>query len=111
MDKTKIYGVLNEDREIVFISDLQPMDWDPDYWVEDDIKWKIEKLNNKKMKYEIGYINWEKNIVILEYLDTNEEEIKKALDKWIGIVKPKYILDYISPIDLMDFRMKQCRDW
>lgn len=47
MDKTKIYGVLNEDREIVFISDLQPIDW-----VEDDIKWKIEKLNNKKMKYE-----------------------------------------------------------
>jgi hypothetical protein len=31
MNKTKIYGLLNEDREIVFISNLQPVDWDPDY--------------------------------------------------------------------------------
>ena len=36
MNKTKIYGLLNEDREIVFISDLQPVDWDPDYWIDED---------------------------------------------------------------------------
>ena len=54
----------------------------------------------------------ERNIVILEYIDTiDEEEIKKVLNKWIKIVKPKYILDYISPIDLMDFRVRIEKEW
>lgn len=108
MKKTIIYGLLNEDREIVFISDLQPIDWHPDYWIEEDADWKIIKLNNKELIDEVD----ERNIVILEYIDTiDEEEIKKVLNKWIEIIKPKYILDYISPIDLMDFRIRIEKEW
>lgn len=61
--------------------------------------WKIIKLNNKELIDEVDG----RNIVILEYIDTIDEE---ALNKWIEIIKPKYILDYISPIDLMDFRVR-----
>ena len=110
MNKTKIYGLLNEDREIVFISDLQPVDWDPDYWIDEDAVWKMIKLDNIKLVKEIDDINWE-NIVILEYIDTDEEKIKEILNKWIEVIKPKYVLDYISPVDLMDFRMKKEREW
>ena len=48
---------------------------------------------------------------MLENIDTDEEKIKETLNKWIEIIKPKYILDYISPADLMDFRMKKEREW
>ena len=111
MKKTIIYGLLNEDREIVFISDLQSIDWDPDYWIDEDADWKIIKLNNKELINEVDEIDWEKNIVVLEYVDTNEEKIKEALNKWIDIIKPKYVLDYISPADLMDFRMRTEKEW
>lgn len=111
MNKTKIYGLLNEDREIVFISDLQFVDWDPDYWIDEDANWKIIKLNNYELIDEIESIDWDKNIVILESIDTNEEKIKETLNKWIEVIKPKYILDYISPADLMDFRMKKEKEW
>lgn len=108
MKRTIIYGLLNEDREIVFISDLQPVDWNPDYWIEEDVDWKIIKLNNKELIDETD----ERNIVILEYIDTiDEEEIKKVLNKWIEIIKPKYILDYISSADLMDFRIRTEKEW
>ena len=53
----------------------------------------------------------EKNIVILEYADTDEEKIKEALNKWIDIIKPKYVLDYISPADLMDFKIRKEKEW
>ena len=111
MNKTKIYGLLNEDREIVFISDLQPVDWDPDHWIDEDADWKMIKLNNYELIDEVENIDWDKNVVILENKDTDEEKIKEILDKWIGIIKPKYKLDYISPVDLMDFRMKKEREW
>ena len=111
MNKTKIYGLLNEDREIVFISDLQPVDWDPDYWIDEDADWKIIKLNNYELIDEVDGIHWGKNVVMLESIDTDEEKIKETLNKWIEIIKPKYILDYISPADLMDFRMKKEREW
>lgn len=108
MKKTIIYGLLNEDREIVFVSDLQSIDWHPDYWIEEDVDWKIIKLNNKELIDEVDG----RNIVILEYIDTiDEEEIKKTLNKWIEIIKPKYILDYISPVDLMDFRVRIEKEW
>ena len=111
MDKTKIYGLLNEDREIVFISDLQPVDWDPDYWIDEDADWKIIKLNNIELMDEVDGIHWGRNVVILESIDTNEEKIKETLNKWIEVIKPKYILDYIGPADLMDFKMKKEREW
>ena len=111
MDKTKIYGLLNEDREIVFISDLQPVDWDPDYWIDEDADWKMIKLNSYELIDEIESIDWDRNVVILEEIDTDEEKIKETLNKWIEIIKPKYILDYISPADLMDFRMKKEKEW
>ena len=107
MKKTIIYGLLNEDREIVFISDLQPVDWNPDYWIDEDADWKIIKLDNKELMDEVD----EKNIVILEYADTDEEKIKEALNKWIDIIKPKYVLDYISPADLMDFKIRKEKEW
>ena len=111
MNKTKIYGLLNEDREIVFISDLQPVDWDPDYWIDEDADWKIIKLDDIKLMDEVDGIHWGRNIVILESIDTDEEKIKETLNKWIEVIKPKYILDYISPADLMDFKMKKEREW
>lgn len=99
---------MNEDREIVFISDCQSIDWDPDYWIEEDADWKIIKINNN----EIDGIHWNKNVVILEKINTNnEEEIKKVLNKWIDIIKPKYVLDYISPIELMDFKKRKEIEW
>lgn len=111
MNKTKIYGLLNEDREIIFISDLQSVDWDPDYWIDEDADWKMIKLNNYELIDEVESIDWDRNIVILESIDTDEERIKETLNKWIEIIKPKYILDYISPADLMDFKMKKEREW
>ena len=111
MNKTKIYGLLNEDREIVFISDLQFVDWDPDYWIDEDADWKMIKLNNYELIDEIEGVDWDKNVVILEEIDVDEEKIKETLNKWIEIIKPKYILDYISPADLMDFRMRKEREW
>lgn len=112
MDKIQIYGILNEDREIVFISDCQSVDWDPDYCIEDDVDWKMIKLNNKELMNEIDGIYWDENIVILEKMDINDKEkIKETLGKWIKIIKPKYVLNYISPADLMTFRMKQEREW
>lgn len=111
MNKTKIYGLLNEDREIVFISDLQPVDWDPDYWIDEDADWKMIKLNNYELIDEVESIDWDKNVVILEEIDIDEEKIKETLNKWIEVIKPKYILDYISPADLMDFKMKKEREW
>lgn len=111
MNKTKIYGLLNEDREIVFISDLQPVDWDPDYWIDEDADWKMIKLNNYELIDEIESIDWDRNVVILEEIDTDEEKIKEILNKWIEVIKPKYILDYISPVDLTDFRMKKEKEW
>ena len=111
MNKTKIYRLLNEDRKIVFISDLQSVDWNPDYWIDEDADWKMIKLNNYELIDEIEGVDWDRNIVILEEIDSNEDKIKEILNKWIEIIKPKYILDYISPADLMDFRMKKEREW
>ena len=112
MDKTQIYGLLNEDREIIFISDCQSVDWDPDYFIEEDANWKLIKLGNNIYNDDIDEIYWERNIVILETLNTNdEEEIKQALNKWIDMIKPKYILDYINPADLMTFRIEKEREW
>lgn len=111
MNKTEIYGLLNEDREIVFISDLQPIDWDSDYWIDEDADWKIIKLNNTELMDEVDGIHWGKNVVILEYVDTDKEKIKEALNKWIDIIKPKYVLDYISPADLMDFKIRKEKEW
>lgn len=112
MDKTKIYGLLNEDREIVFISDCQSVDWDPDYFIEEDADWKLIKLGNNIYNDDIDEIYWERNVVILEILNTsNEEEIKQALNKWIDMIKPKYILDYINPADLMTFRIEKEKEW
>lgn len=112
MDNIEIYGIMNEDREIVFISDCQSIDWDPDYWIEEDADWKIVKINNSEMMDEIDGIHWNRNVVILEKINTNdEEEIKKALNKWIDIIKPKYVLDYISPIELMNFKKRKEIEW
>ena len=111
MDKTKIYGLLNEDRKIIFVSDWQPVDWDPDYWIDEDIDWKIIILDDDRIFNDVDEVNWDKNIVILEEIDTDEEKIKEALEKWIKIIKPKYVLNYISPADLMTFKMKKEREW
>lgn len=103
---------MNEDREIVFISDCQFIDWDSDYWIEEDVDWKIVKVNNSEMMDEIDGIHWSRNVVILEKINTDdEEEIKKVLNKWIDIIKPKYVLDYISPIELMNFKKRKEIKW
>lgn len=107
MNKTQIYGLLNEDREIVFISDCQSLDWNPDYWIEEDAEWKIIKLDNKELMDEVERIDWDTNVIILENIDEDEEGIKWALNKWIDVIKPKYILDYINPYDLIDFRIRK----
>lgn len=109
MDKAIIYGVLNEDRRIVFITDLQSTDWDPDYWFEDDAEWKRIKLNNYNFFNEVDNIEYDKNIVILEQVEKDENVIEDRVTEWIDMIKPKYILDYISPADLMDFRIRQER--
>lgn len=111
MNNIEIYGIINEDREIVFISDYQPVDWDPDYWIEEDADWKIIKTDNSELMNEIDGIHWDSNIVILERIDTDEEGTKEALSKWIDIIKPKYILDYINSSELMDFRIRKEKEW
>ena len=68
------------------------------------------KLNNYELIDEVESIDWDRNVVILESIDTDEEKIKEILNKWIKVIKPKYTLDYISPADLMDFRMKKERE-
>lgn len=112
MINTKIYGLLNEDREIVFISDCQPVDWNPDYWIDEDADWKMIKLNNEEMINEIGGIHWDNNVIILDTIeDKDEEKIKEILKRWISIIKPKYILDYISPEDLETFKIQKEKEW
>ena len=112
MDSVLIYGILNEDREIVFISDYQYVEWNPDGWIEDDADWKFIKLNNSALMDEVDGIHWGRNVVILERINNkNEDVIKEKLNKWINVINPKYILDYISPADLMTFRMIKEKEW
>lgn len=112
MDTVLIYGILNEDREIVFISDFQYVEWNPDGWIEDDADWKFIKLNDSDLMDEVDGIHWGRNVVILERLNvSNEEIIKQSVNNWIDIIDPKYVLEYISPADLMTFRMMKEREW
>ena len=111
MNDVIIYGIINEDREIAFISDYQAVDWDVDYWIEDDANWKITKADNEKLTDKIEEIDWEKNIIILESLKIEEEKIKEVLDKWINVIKPKYVLDYVSPNEMADFIIRKEMEW
>ena len=111
MNDVIIYGIINEDREIVFISDYQAIDWDVDYWIEDDATWKIIKLDNKKLMDEVEEVDWERNIVILESVKIEEEKTKEVLDKWISVIKPKYVLDYVSPTEMADFIIRKEMEW
>jgi len=112
MDTVLIYGILNEDREIVFISDFQYVEWNPDGWIEDDADWKFIKLNDSDLMDEVDGIHWGRNVVILERLNIDDENIiKQSVNNWIDIINPKYILEYISPADLMTFRMMKEREW
>ena len=47
----------------------------------------------------------------MERIKGEEKEIKGKLRKWVNIIKPKYRLDYISPEELMTFRINKERDW
>ena len=112
MSKVLIYGILNEDREIVFISDFQYVEWNSDGWIEDDADWKFIKLNDSNLMDEVDGIHWGRNVVILERLNVNDEDIiKQSVNNWIDIIDPKYVLEYISPADLMTFRMIKEREW
>ena len=73
--------------------------------------WKIIKTDNSELMNETDGIHWDSNIVILERIDTDEEGIKKVLNKWIDIIKPKYVLDYINSSELMDFRIRKEKEW
>lgn len=112
MDTVLIYGILNEDREIVFISDFQYVEWNPDGWIEDDADWKFIKLNDSDLMDEVDGIHWGRNVVILERLNIDDENIiKQSVNNWIDIINPKYVLEYISPADLMTFRTMKEREW
>lgn len=111
MNDVIIYGIINEDREIAFISDYQAIDWDVDYWIEDDANWKITKADNEKLMDKIEEIDWEKNIVILESVKIEEEKTKEVLNKWISVIKPKYVLDYVSPTEMADFIIRKEMEW
>ena len=110
MRKATIYGLLNEDREIVFISDWQEVDWFGDYDIAEDADWKMIYLNDNGLIDEIGGVEWE-NVVVLERIKGEEEEIKEMLGEWVNVIRPKYRLDYISPEELMTFRINKERDW
>ena len=129
MDKIQIYGILNEDREIVWISDYCLTEFDDMNMLEDAV-WKCMMEDNKEMNDLLasGNVQLDTDFVILQTIDKEEleEDIGNIVLRWINFICPKYnqckmsvdkdgsmLCGYIMHRweDVMDYKYRQEREW
>ena len=108
MDKIIIYGLLNEDRRVFWVSDYWIGEYgDMDY--SEDAYWKCLMNKDDEMIKNLEYIDIEKDVVIFEEMDRMDWSAEKVL-KWVDIFKIENYIAY-RPEEVIDFKMKQEREW
>lgn len=108
-DNIDIYGILNEDRRIFWISDL----WYGDAYGEvsalEDAIWKNLMIGDEETLKLLENADGNVDVVILESVKRDEWNVEKLM-RWIDIFDLKnYVI--CSPEKLMDFKMEQEKAW
>ena len=116
MDNIEIYGVMNEDREIIWINIYQFSEL-LDMGVGEDGMWRASIDGNKELSNLLIDMEWEKDIVVLERVNREEitdKELYNKVQKWINIFHPKYNIDELrlyTPEEIMSYIMMKEKEW
>ena len=106
MDHIIIYGLLDQSREIFWISD---------YWFEegltalDDAFWKWMMARNNDCIKKMEWLSEEKDLVVLEEVPREKWSINRLM-KWIDIFKV-YNYTLYSHEEVMNFKNRQEKEW
>lgn len=108
MNNVVIYGLLNEDRKIFWVSDFW-IDEDDEMTALDDAFWKWMMAKDSEHLKWMEDLDEEKDIVILEVISKDKWSIDKLM-KWIDVFKVHNYIIY-SHEEVISFKYKQEREW
>lgn len=116
MNNIEIYGVLNEDREIIWIN-IYEINELCDMSVGEDGMWRAEIDGNRELSGLLIDMEWDKDIIVLERInkkDITDEELYNKVLKWINIFHPKYNVNELklyTPEEIMSYIITKEKEW
>ena len=108
MDRVVIYGLLDEDRRVFWVSDYW-IDEDNEMSILDDAFWKWTMARNNEYLKWMEDLDEVKDIIILEEVSRDEWSIERLM-KWIDMFKVYNYTTY-NHEEVIDFKFRQEREW